>query len=1132
MTKDFFRVKPLPSLCRAALLGVLLLAPLSAQFDSAAVVGAVRDEKGGAIAAAKVTLRNTATGLTLSTETGETGDYVFPSARIGSYKVTAEKTGFTIATVENVTLTVNARQRVDLALRVGTVNETVTVEATAPLLESDNSSKGQVIAARQVVELPLQGRSYANLALLSPGVRQSQSGNQGSIAFRREGSYNVNGLRSVWNNFLLDGIDNNFYGTTNQGFSNQSIQPSPDSVAEFRLIVNAYSAEFGRSGGAVMNVASKSGTNTLHGALWEFLQNEKLNATGFFKPTLNRKPINKRNQFGVAVGGPIVKDRTFFFADYEGSRWSIAPFALTSVPTSTMRAGILPLDVRAPYSFRDDQGRTIAAGTVFPAGTPIPMTPFARRVLAELPQANREGGGALGIGTNFGNFDQNRLTDNKGAIKVDHNLSANLNSFFRYAHRRQNIQAPGLITGFAGGNNLGNLDTFNQQGIAGLTWTKSPTEVLEYRFAVTRLGMDRLPALVGGPSMRELFGITGLPEGPRIQGGITPQDIQGFPRFGRQSTNPQAQFPTTINSRLNLSKIRNRHNLKMGYELLRMAIVVDDTNPLYGIDGFGGFYSRLPGQNLGTLAGANANTVHSLADFYFGARSSYQFATQVQAQVRQQAHWFYLQDDFKVNSRLTLNLGLRYEMTTPAYDANNNLANFDPAQNKLVVATGGSIENRTLQRQTWNNFAPRFGAAYQLNAKTVLRGGYGFGWNYWNRMASAEYLSTNAPFVTRFSALNSPAQLGNLCVANSFVNCFRTREQGYPTNPGSNVILHMDRNTPWGYVQNWHFTLQRTLFKNTLLDVAYVGNRADHLPVLGDLNQARPITQAELSQGLTTIGTLLARRPYQGFNNITAVVPAAFSNYNSLQVKFEHRGDWVTLLNSFTYSKAIDTVGQVLEGSVGGSPNPQDIRNVANDKGASSFDQRWNNTTSFVLDVPYGKGRRFGASLPAALDAIVGGWQTSAIINSQSGLPLNLRYPDAAGILSDGQPDFLGNVALRPNVIDGSIGVLAPEGQRSFTNYFNRANLAVPPVTNPFGNLGRNVAYGFPLYQTDLVLAKSFALPMINESARLQFRSEFYNIFNKTNFTQPEVNLASGNFGRVTNTFDPRYVQFALKLVF
>jgi hypothetical protein len=1119
-------------LMRICLSMALLAATMSAQFDSAAVVGNVRDEKGGPISGAKVTVLNTATGISVSNTTGESGDYTFPTVRIGTYKVTAEKTGFTTGVADNVTITVNARQRVDLTLRVGQVSEIVNVEASTPLLESDSSSKGQVIAAKQVVELPLQGRSYANLALLSPGVRQSTSGNQGGIATRREGSYNVNGLRSVWNNFLLDGIDNNFYGTTNQGYSNQATQPSPDSVAEFRLIVNAYSAEFGRSGGAVMNVASKSGTNKLHGSLWEFLQNEKLNATGFFKPTLNQKPVNKRNQFGATIGGPILKDRTFFFADYEGSRWTVAPFSLTSVPTTEMRNGILPLDVRAPHAFTDSSGRSWAAGTVFTAGSPVPMTAFARRVLAELPQSNRAGGGALGIATNFGGVSLQRLTDDKGAIKIDHKLSERINTFFRYAHRKNDIFAPGLITGFAGGNDLGTLDTFNQQGIAGLTWSKSATEVLEYRFAVTRLGMDRLPAAIGGPSMRELFGITGLPEGPRIQGGITPQDIQGFPRFGRQSTNPQAQFPTTINSRMNLSKIVNRHNLKMGYEFLLLQIVVDDTNPLYGIDGYGGFYSRIPGQNLGALAGANANTVNSLADFYFGSRSSYQLATQVQANARQQAHWFYLQDDFKVNNKLTLNMGLRYELTSPTYDRDNKLANFDPAQNKLVTATSGSISNRTLQRQTWNNFAPRIGGAYQLNPKTVLRAGYGFGWNYWNRMASAEYLNTNAPFVTRFSTPNTPASLPNLCVANAFANCFRTREQGYPINPASNVILYIDKDTPWGYVQNWHFTVQRTLFKNTLLDVAYVGNSASRLPVLGDFNQARPITQAEVSQGLTTIGTLLARRPYQGFNNITAVVPTGFSNYHAFQLKFEHRGDWLTILNAFTYGKAIDTVGQVLEGTVGGSPNPQDIRNVANDKGASSFDQRWNNTTSFVFDVPFGKGRKFGNGMNSGLDAVIGGWQISSIINSQSGLPLNLRYPDAAGILSDGQPDFLGNVALRPNVINGSIGVLAPASERSFTNYFNRSNLAIPGVTSPFGNLGRNVAYGFPLYQTDMVLAKSFALRFINEGARLQFRSEFYNLFNKTNFLQPEVNLASGNFGRVTNTFDPRFVQFALKLQF
>ena len=1114
-----------------ALCGLLLSASgLWAQFDSAAIVGGVKDERGGAIAGAKVTARNTATGLSFTTTSAESGEYVFPTLKIGQYKVTAEKQGFSTAAADNVELTVNARQRVDLTMRVGQVSEIVTVDASTPLLETDSSSKGQVLGARQIVELPLQGRQYSNLALLSPGVRQSQVGNSGSIAFRREGSYNVNGLRSVWNNFLLDGVDNNFYGTTNQGFSNQAAQPSPDSVAEFRLIVNSYSAEFGRTGGAVMNVASKSGTNSFHGSVYEFLQNEKLNATGFFKPVLNQKPLNKRNQFGGTFGGPIIKDRTFFFADYEGSRWAIAPFSLTSVPTTDQRNGILPLDVRVPFQFIDDQGRSWAAGTVFPAGQPIPMTKFARQVLQQLPAANRAGSGLIGIGTNYGGFQYNNLKDDKGAAKIDHKLTNNINSFFRYTHRKQNIFAPGLITGFSGGNDLGFLDVYNQQGIAGVTWTKSATEVLEYRFAVTRLGMDRLPASVGGPSMRELFGITGLPECPRIQGGITPQDLQGFPRFGRQSTNPQAQFPTTINSRLNLSKTLNRHNFKAGYEALFLRIIVDDTNPLYGIDAYAGFFSRLPGQNLGALAGASANTIHSLSDFYFGARSSYQLATQVQAQARQQAHWWFVQDDWRVNSKLTLNLGLRYELTSPNYDANNKLANFDPAQNKIVQATSDGIEGRSTLRQTYNNFAPRVGGAYQLNKKTVVRAGYGFGWNYWNRMASAEFLNTNAPYVTRFSNPNSAANLGNLCVGNAYVNCFRTREQGYPVNPVSNVILYMAKDVPWGYVQNWHVTVQRELFKDTLLDLAYVGNRGDHLPMLGDFNQARPITSAELASGLTTNGTLLARRPYQGFNNITAVLPFGFSNYHALQVKFEHRGQWLTLLNSFTWSKAIDNVGQVLETTNGTEAYPQDIRNPRNDKGPSGFDQRINNVTSFVFDVPYGKGRRWGRNIPTALDFAIGGWQASSIVTLQSGQALNLRYPDASGLLSDNQPTFLGNVALRPNLVDPSQSIYS--STKDYTNYFNRANLATPPVTNPFGNLGRNVAYGFPLYQTDFTIAKNFPMRFINEGARLQFRSEFYNFFNKTNFAAPTVDLSSGNFGRSTSTFDPRYIQFALKLQF
>jgi hypothetical protein len=1099
-----------------------------AQFDSGAILGTVRDPNGGTVPGAKLTVRNNATGIAASVLTDSNGDYIFPSLQIGNYRVSAEKEGFALAVAESVNLTVNARQRVDLSLQVGTVNETITVVGAAPLLESESSSRGQVIQSRQITELPVLSRNYSQFALLSPGVRESQSGNQGSVAFRREGAYNVNGLRSVFNNFILDGLDNNFYGTTNQGFSNQAVQPSPDSVSEFRIMVNAYSAEFGRSGGAVMNVASKSGTNEYHGSVWEFFQNEAMNATGFFKPVDNRKPPTKRNQFGFTFGGPVFKNRTFFFADYEGSRWRINPFALTSVPNASMRQGILPVDVRVPITFVDSNSRTVAAGTVIPAGQPVPMTKLARYVMDTLPQPNRPAPAIavnnLGIANNYGNFDVNTLDDDKGALRLDHQFSSTIQSFFRYTQRRQNIFAPAVIAGPAGGNNLGYLDTFNQAGTMGLTWLKSPSEVVEYRFAVTRLGMDRTPAEVGGPSMQELFDIGGLPTGDKVRGGVTPQDISGFPRYGRQSTNPQAQFPTTINSRLNYSKVLRGHNVKTGYEWLGLYILVDDTNPLYGIDAFGGAFSR---PATGVPVGVT-NSWYNLADFYFGARSQYQLATQVRARARQQGNFFYFQDDWKVNDRLTVNLGLRYDIMTPVKDADNLLANFDPATNSLKLATD---DDRALQRQPYNNFAPRLGAAYRLDAKTVLRSGYGLGWNFWNRMASAEMLNTNAPFVTRFSTVNSATNIDAICTGDSFAGCFRPREMGYPANLPSNVILYVDPKTPWGYIQNWHFTVQRTLFQDTLLDIAYVGNKGSRLPVLGDFNQARPITQEELSAGQTTLGTLLARRPYQGWNNITAVLPTAFSNYNGLQLKLEHRGKDLTVISAFTYSKAIDTVGQVLETTNGGSPNPQDIRNVDNDKGASSFDQRFNSITSLVYEMPFGKGRRFGRNILPVLDAVAGGWQVSAIVNLQSGQPLNLRYPDASGILSDGQADFLGNVALRPNYLGGEIRNSGGTTEKHLS-YFNRAALAIPPVTAPFGNLGRNVVYGFPLYQTNMVLTKNFALPFINEGARLQFRSEFYNLFNRTNFTAPTVDLSSANFGRVSSTMDPRFIQLALKLQF
>ncbi|HZS06373.1 MAG TPA: carboxypeptidase regulatory-like domain-containing protein [Blastocatellia bacterium] len=340
------------SLCRNTVLCFLFVlagvTPVYAQFDSATVLGTIRDAAGLALPGATVTLKNVATGITATAQTDGNGDYLFPNVRIGTYRVSAELQGFSTAVAEKVEVVVNARQRVDLAMQPGAVSESVVITDAAQLLETDSSVRGQVVQRQQIVNLPLNGRSYANLALLAPGVRESSQ--NGITTAGREASFNVNGLRNTFNNFLLDGVDNNAYGTSNQSFSSQVVQASPDAIAEFKVQTNTYSAEFGRSGGAVINASYRSGTNQFHGNLWEFHRNTVLNAVGFFKPAGGVKPPLIRNQFGLTLGGPIIKDRTFFFLDYEGFRQIQKNLVFSTLPTLAQRDGILTVDVRDPLT--------------------------------------------------------------------------------------------------------------------------------------------------------------------------------------------------------------------------------------------------------------------------------------------------------------------------------------------------------------------------------------------------------------------------------------------------------------------------------------------------------------------------------------------------------------------------------------------------------------------------------------------------------------------------------------------------------------------------------------------------------------------------------------------------------------
>jgi hypothetical protein len=1077
------------------LLAVSLVAAYG-QYDAGAVLGTIIDPSGATVSGVKVTLENVKTGVVLTTTTGADGNYQFLNQRIGEYRVSGEVTGFKVTNSEAFVLTVNARQRVNLTLEVGDVSQSVAVTGAAEVLETESSDRGQVIQRAAIVNLPLNGRAYADLALLSPGVRKSN-------ITSRDASFNVNGLRSSLNNFMVDGVDNNAYGTSNQGFSNQIVQLNPDAVEEFRVVTNNFSAEYGRAGGAVINASLRSGTNGFHGSVWEFLRNTKLNAGGFFRPSSGVKPVLVQNQFGAAFGGRIVRDKTFFFADYEGLRRVERNLQFATLSTPEQRAGRFGTPVRNPLT-----------GDVYPDGV-VPaslITPFARRVLSDLPAPVRATDPGRLPSNNWDFLTPTPSVDNKGNGRIDHYFSPRLNAFGRYSHRLLNRTENHVIPGPSGGDANGNVRVYNQQIAGGVNYTLSPTSLLDFRFAYSvfeggkfALGSDR-------PNMASEYGIPGLPDNPVIGGGLSSQQVSGFTTMGRQSSNPQFQDPTTINPKVNFSKIAGRHSLKTGYEYQSINTDIFDFNPQYGQSNYAGQFGR--------PTGVASNNLYNMVDFLFGARSAYSLNNQVVLNYRQRMHFLYLQDDWKVNQKLTLNLGVRYEFATPQWDEQNRIASFDPATNTLIRASDGGIFERSLVRPDRNNWAPRVGLAYQVTPKTVIRSGYGMSYIHFNRLGGENLLGYNGPAIVNLTINQLPTQ--PVCTGNNYVNCFRLMQQGFPSglvDPSNFSTARTrtnytpaDYRTP--YVQSWHFTIQREVVKDLVFDIAYVGNRSTGLMILGDFNQARP---NNIGENLP----ILQRRPIQGFDYIQISYGGGFANYNGLQMKLEKRySAGVYLLNSFTWSKSIDNAGGHLE-TANGDNSRVNFRNVAAEKGIGSYNQPFNNTTSVVWELPYGKGRKWGSTLPGVADAVLGGWRLTGINTMTSGQPINITYSPAAAGQVSGAPSY------RPIYLGGDIYA----ANRSASGWFNRAAFALPPINEPFGNAGRNIGRTESIYNFDLGLHKDFRL--WSESSRIEFRSEFFNLFNTTNWGSPAQNVSNANFGTITGLSSPaRQIQFALKLVF
>jgi len=1055
-----------------------------AQFDSASVVGTVRDASGAVVPGAKVTLTSSDTGISAVKTTGDGGTYEFVAVKPGTYVVTAEKTGFALALVDNVSVQVGARLRVDMQMPVGQMTEKVEVTAASPLLETDSSQRGQVVTGDQTRALPLLSREYSSLALLTTGVKLGGSSlTTGNTP--REGAMNVNGLRSVFNNFLIDGVDNNAYGTSNQGFSNQVMQPAPDAIGEFKVVTNNMSAEYGRAAGATINVSYRSGTNALHGGGWEFLRDDSMNATGFFKPA-NGKPAINRHQFGGVFGGPIVKNRAFYFADYEGQRQTRKVTAISSIATPAQRQGIFSVDIRDPRT-----------GTVYPAGTPIPVTSFAQKVMAGLPDTT-----AAGNANNYVTLQELTADYDKANGKIDFQASPTMSFFGRYGFRNLNTFDQPNIPLPSGGAGNGAIYARNRQGVFGTTWTPNTTSLLEVRFGYSWTQAGKNPPSLGSPSAQETFGLPGLPSDPRISGGLPTQLITGYSDLGRQATNPQWQYPTVYNPKVNYTTTRGAHSFKTGYEFQWVSTEVQDVNPLYGRDTYNGSFTR--------PAGAAASNLYNLADFELGLRAQYALSSVLVAHLRRNMQFAYIQDDWRAGSKLTLNLGLRYEYSTPYWERDNVASNYDPAKNAIVPATDG---DRTLIDPDRNNFGPRLGFAYTATEKTVIRGGYGISYSHFTRAGGGDLLPINGPQVVN-AVVNQTDP-----TAPSFVSA----EKGYPAgladptqfNPLTANITYMPRDFHSGQVQSWYLSVQRELKRDMLVDLAYVGNRGEGLELFANYNQAAPNNAA---------GTipLANRRPIPGFADITYAFNGGKSRYKALQAKFEWRMSRdVTLLNSLTLSETKDNGSQSLENANGNFPAPQDFRNLDADFGLSEYHQPYNNTTSFVWGLPFGRN-----SSPL-MTALIGGWQLAGINRINAGEPATLTYtPGATFVVSGIAQDFRGANNYRANV---TCDPLAADADRNITNWFNKACVAVPTdPSQPFGNAGRNTVRGPNFWQIDLAASKMFP---VAGPVKFEFRIEAFNLFNHTNFRAPNGNRSAGAFGTITSTYDPRQLQLAFKLL-
>lgn len=1046
----------------------------NAQIVSGTITGSVKDASGGAIPGAQVSAVNENTNFNRETRSNEAGDFNFANLPPGRYRVTASHPGFKSGVVANIELLIDQTARADLKLEVGQINEQVTVQGSAVLLDTDTPTIGQVIEQKPIQDLPLNGRNFLQLASLSAGVIPATANTTETARLGPAGSSrsqltaHVGGARGSFNSFLLDGMENR-----GSRFGEMPFLPSLDAVQEFKIQRNFYSAEYGQSVG-IVSLSIKSGTNGLHGSVYEYLRNSDFDARQFFDGP-GPAPF-RQNQFGASLGGPIRRDKTFFFGSYEGRRQSQSTQGFATVPSPQNLSGIFSAPITDPFN-----NNAPFPNNVIPTGR-ISNLAAKYNQFIPAPNTNLPQGNYTGAPATTDNFDQFH-------IRVDHRFSQADSLFARYSQSDWNIVQQALLP------YRGNQYPLNaKNAVVEETRVFGPATVNTIKLGFSRsfLGSEFIPAdhaLVNDLGFKNLVPLS-------LDYSLTGVTIPGISALGyngntfRQWTNNYAISDT-------LSLTRGRHNLSTGVDVRRYRAPNITTN----------------GSN-GSLVFSTRFTGNGLADYLLGAYTSGSaLSFTSERDYRFSDYALFVQDDFKVNSRLTLNLGVRWEYDQNWRDKSGAEGYFDQSIGALRLAHSpsyfgfnitapwivvGGVRDGVMQPR-FDDFAPRVGFAYRITDNTVLRGGYGI--FYAMNQSNDTSIGVNPGASVTVSVTNSPGQIPRLADT-LFDNAVAA------VTSASNSISTVDENRKTPYMQQWNFNIERSI-KGIAIEAGYLGSKGTHLLDRLDLNQA----------ALNLPGQNLpvqSRRPYQQFQNILGFLGDEISNYNAGTLRVERRfAHGFAVLANYTVSKSLDTGSRSIDD--GASPHPI-TSNRFLEYAPSAFDVRHRFVSSVIWELPFGKGKPWLSSATGVAGRVIGGWQLNTIIALQTGNPFSITESgdqSNTGVQATERPNRVGN------------GIL-PDSQKSPNRWFDTSAYVINAL-NTWGNAGRNTVWQDGVKDVDLSLFKN---NYFGERYNLQFRAEFFNVLNNVNFGRPGQTINGANFGVVNSTGPARQIQLALRLQF